>query len=77
MEILKVQPVLIPQSTSLADGRISTGDIAPGESTTITFDGLGIYKLYDPDYNYMRIEAASFPIVDNFTTGTTNNQQGN
>ena len=59
------------------DGRISTGDIAPGESTTITFDGLGIYKLYDPDYNYMRIEAASFPIVDNFSTGTTNNQQGN
>jgi len=59
------------------DGRISTGDIAPGESTTITFDGLGIYKLYDPDYNYMRIEAASFPIVDNLTVGTTNNQQGN
>ena len=31
------------------DGRISTGDIMPGESTTITFDSLGIYKLYDPD----------------------------
>ena len=59
------------------DGRISTGDIAPGESITITFDGLGIYKLYDPDYNYMRIEAASFPIVDNLFFGTTNNQQGN
>ena len=59
------------------DGRISTGEIASGESTTIIFDGLGIYKLYDPDYNYMRIEAASFPIVDNFSTGTTNNQQGN
>ena len=59
------------------DGRISTGDIAPGESITITFDGLGIYKLYDPDYNYMRIEAASFPVVDNLIFGTTNNQQGN
>ncbi len=59
------------------DGRISTGDIAPGESVTITFDGLGIYKLYDPDYNYMRIEAASFPNVDNLIIGTTNNQQGN
>jgi len=59
------------------DGRISTGDIAPGDSITITFDGLGIYKLYDPDYNYMRIEAASFPVVDNFIVGTTNNQQGN
>jgi len=59
------------------DGRISSGDIAPGESTTITFDGLGIYKLYDPDYDYMKIEAASFPDVDNLTVGTTNNQQGN
>ena len=59
------------------DGRISTGEIAPGESTTITFDGLGIYKLYDPDYNYMKIEVASFPIVDNFITGITNNQQDN
>ena len=60
-----------------ADGRISTGDIAPGESTNITFDGLGIYKLYDPDYIWMKIEAASFPDVDNLTIGTTNNQQGN
>ena len=59
------------------DGRISTGDIAPGESTTITFDGLGIYKLYDPDYKYMKIEVVSFPIVDNFITGSTTNQQGN
>ena len=58
------------------DGRISTGDIMPGESTTITFDSLGIYKLYDPDYNYMRIEVASFSNVDNLIVGTTNNQQG-
>ncbi len=59
------------------DGRISTGDIAPGESAIITFDGVGIYKLYDPDYDYMRIEAASFPDVDNNSFGKTNNQQGN
>ena len=59
------------------DGRISTGDIAPGASTTITFDGLGIYKLYDPDYIWMKIEAVSFPNVDNITVGITNNQQGN
>jgi len=59
------------------DGRISTGDIAPGESTTITFDGLGIYRLYDPDYNYMKIEAVSFPNVDNLIVGITDNQQGN
>jgi len=46
------------------DGRISTGDIAPGESTTITFDGIGTYKLYDPDYTWMRIIAVSFPDTD-------------
>jgi len=47
------------------DGRISTGDIAPGESINITFDGLGTYKLYDPDYTWMRIIAVSFPDTDN------------
>ncbi|MGY5151330.1 MAG: cupredoxin domain-containing protein [Candidatus Nitrosopumilus sp. bin_6a] len=59
------------------DGRISTGYIAPGESVNITFDGIGIYKLYDPDYNYMKIEVASFPNVDNVSFGTSKNQQGN
>ena len=59
------------------DGRISTGPIAPGESATITFDGLGIYKLYDPDYKYMKIEVASFPDKARDTLGTTKNQQRN
>ena len=39
----------------IPDGRISTGEIAPGESVSITFDDLGIYRLYDPDYTWMRI----------------------
>jgi plastocyanin len=59
------------------DNRISTGDIAPNESVNITFDDLGTYKLYDPDYIWMRIVAVSFPDVDNLNIGTTNNQQGN
>ncbi|HSG83596.1 MAG TPA: hypothetical protein VLA08_03465 [Nitrosopumilus sp.] len=59
------------------DNRISTGIIPPGESTTITFDGLGIYKLYDPDYTWMRIEVASFPDIVRDTFGTTTNQQRN
>jgi len=37
------------------DGRISTGDIAPGESINITFDDAGFYRLYDPNYTWMRI----------------------
>ena len=59
------------------DNRISTGIIPPGESTIITFDGLGIYKLYDPDYTWMRIEVASFPDIVRDTFGTTTNQQRN
>jgi len=43
------------------DGRISTGEIAPGESVNITFDDLGTYKLYDPDYTWMRILVIIFP----------------
>jgi len=60
-----------------SDGRISTGELAPGESTNITFDDAGFYRLYDPDYPWMKIVAYVFPNVDNLTFGTTTNQQGN
>jgi len=43
------------------DDRISTGDIAPGESVDITFGDMGFYRLYDPDYTWMRIVAYVFP----------------
>ena len=51
------------------DGRISTGDIAPGESVDITFDDMGFYRLYDPDYTWMKIVAYVFPSVDNTIFG--------
>ncbi|ABX11904.1 cupredoxin domain-containing protein [Nitrosopumilus maritimus] len=47
------------------DGRISTGDIAPGKSVNITFDEAGFYRLYDPDYPWMKIVAYVFPNSDN------------
>ncbi|MFB5631802.1 MAG: hypothetical protein ACE5Q9_00560 [Nitrosopumilus sp.] len=47
------------------DGRISTGDIAPGDSINITFDDAGFYRLYDPDYPWMKIVAYVFPSSDN------------
>jgi len=59
------------------DGRISTVEFAPGESVSITFDDAGFYRLYDPDYPWMKIVAYVFPNVDNLTFGTTINQQGN
>jgi len=46
------------------DGRISTGAFAPGESITITFDDMGFYRLYDPDYPWMKIVAYVFPDTD-------------
>ncbi|WP_428325120.1 cupredoxin domain-containing protein [Nitrosopumilus sp.] len=47
------------------DERISTGDIAPGNSINITFDDAGFYRLYDPDYPWMKIVAYVFPNSDN------------
>jgi len=55
------------------DGRISTGDIAPGESVTITFDDMGFYRLYDPDYQWMKIVAYVFPDSDSLTIRDTGN----
>jgi len=60
-----------------SDGRISTGEFAPGESVSITFDDAGFYRLYDPDYPWMKIVAYVFPNIDNLIFGVTNNQQGN
>jgi len=59
------------------DGRISTGEILPGESINIIFEEMGFYRLYDPTYPWMKIVTYSFPDVDNLILGTTKNQQGN
>ncbi len=55
------------------DDRISTGDIAPGESVEITFDDMGFYRLYDPDYVWMKIVAYVFPSSDNLVFGEGQN----
>ena len=52
------------------DGRISTEEILPGKSITITFDDAGFYRLYDPDYQWMGIVAYVFPNVDSLNLGT-------
>ena len=51
------------------DGRISTGAIEPGKSVSITFDEAGFYRLYDPDYTWMKIVAYVFPDSDSLTLG--------
>lgn len=57
-----------------ADGRISTDEILPGQSTNITLDTAGFYRLYDPDYQWMKIVAYVFPnIEDNVVLGQGKN----
>ena len=55
------------------DGRISSGEIAPGESVSITFDESGFYRLYDPDYTWMKIIAYVFPYSNNIIIGEGEN----
>ena len=55
------------------DGRILTGEFAPGESVSITFDDAGFYRLYDPDYPWMKIVAYVFPNIDNLILGQGQN----
>ena len=55
------------------DNRISTGEIPPGKSITITFDEAGFYRLYDPDYQWMKIVAYVFPNIDSIILGQGKN----
>ena len=47
-----------------ADGRISTDKILPGQSINITLDEAGFYRLYDPDYQWMKIVVYVFPNIE-------------
>jgi plastocyanin len=55
------------------DGRISTGEILPGASVNIPLDDAGFYRLYDPDYPWMKIIAYVFPDSDSLTFGNGQN----
>ena len=56
-----------------ADGRISSGEILPGSSVDIKFTDAGFYRLYDPDYTWMRIIAYVFPNSENLILGQGQN----
>jgi len=55
------------------DGRISTETFASGESIDITFDDAGFYRLYSPDYPWMKIVAYVFPDSDSIVLGEGKN----
>ena len=62
-----------PDIEYLGVQRISTGPIEPGESVTITFDDTGFYRLYDPDYPWMKIVAYVFPNTEQTVFGEGQN----
>ena len=55
------------------DGRISTEIIEPSDSVVITFDDAGFYRLYDPNYPWMKIVAYVFPASDSLVFGDGQN----
>lgn len=55
------------------DGRISTESFASGESINIIFDDAGFYRLYSPDYPWMKIVAYVFPDSDSIVLGKGQN----
>lgn len=47
-----------------ADGKISSGEILPGKSWSVTFDEPGFYRLFDEDYQWMDITAFVFDMSE-------------
>ena len=62
-------------SPYIPDGRISSGDIMPGNSWSVTVNDIGFLALYDKDYPYMTLDVVVFPDVESDIlrrTGSTN-----
>lgn len=57
----------------ISDGIISSGDILPGQSVTITFNDTGFYRLYDPNYNWMGIIAYVYSDTNTVVLGKGQN----
>jgi len=51
-------------SPNILDGRVTTGEIPPGESRSLTIDEIGFYSLFDVDYPWMTMDVVVFPDVD-------------
>lgn len=61
----------------ISDGRINTGEIPAGASKKITFDEMGFYRIYDPDYPWINKIFYVFPSSDSQIIRQGNNQIGN
>lgn len=48
------------KKTFTSDGKISSGNIAPGKSWSVTFDEQGFFRLYDEDYQHIDLTVFVF-----------------
>ncbi|WP_100182880.1 cupredoxin domain-containing protein [Candidatus Nitrosotenuis aquarius] len=48
------------KKTFTADGKISSGAIAPGKSWSVTFDDQGFFRLFDEDYQHIDLTVFVF-----------------
>lgn len=60
-----------------ADGRINSGKILPNSSKQITFEEMGFYRIYDPDYPWINKTYYVFPSSESQVIRQGSNQQGN
>ena len=51
-------------SPNIVDGRVTTGEIPPGESRSFIIDEIGFYSLFDVDYPWITMDVVVFPDVD-------------
>ena len=62
----------------IPDGKIASGDIAPGETWSVTLDEVGFIFLFDKDYPWMTMDIVSFPDAESDVIRRTGqNQVGN
>ncbi len=56
-------------ASNIPDGRVTTGEIPPGESRSITIDEIGFYSLFDVDYPWITMDVVVFPEVESDILG--------
>jgi len=60
-----------------ADGRIDSGEILPGSSKQVTFEEMGFYRIYDPNYPWINKTYYVFPSSESQVIKQGSNQLGN
>ena len=63
------------ESSFAADGKISSGDIQPGQSWSVSFKEPGFYRIFDEKYQWMDTTIFVIPNTNSKTLGGSGNQK--